>query len=379
MKVNCIYKKELKNSFVTDCEIEKGNDDNFYYLYKIVFPNGNYYIGEHKTKNLYDGYGGSGALLPREYSRCDINEVKKIILGFFKNMEELSQEEKRAIGNLYETDEKCLNLMEGGSSGFSDSVFKKSSSALKGKKRSKEAIEKQRISSIGRKHSEETKRKQSLWHLNFWKSDNAEKKRENIRLAQTNRIVSEETRKKISNTKKEKANTDVYFLTKYFLYYENEILEKGLLDFYNKCLEEAKNNSLSVEDRKFFEDFFQKTRKERERKRYYEKIKDKPKYVFTEEHKKHLSESKKGRKLSEGTKKKFSEMRRGRGNSNYCSDKIEMYDEKWNYITTFKDCIEACDYIKNTVNQKAKTSEIFVATRTGRTRFNHKWKRIEEK
>ena len=105
--------------------------------------------------------------------------------------------------------------------------------------------------------------------------------------------------------------------------------------------------------------------------------KNKEKYVMTDEHKKHISESKIGKKASEETKKKFSEMRSGRKNSNYCSNKIEMYDLNWVFIREFIDCIDACEYIKKNVNEKATTKEIFVACRTGKTRYNYKWKKVE--
>ena len=374
MKINSIYNKSLKN--IISCEIKRGYEDKFYYIYKIEFPNGKYYFGLHKTKNLNDGYAGSGTLLPREYGKCDISEVKKIILSFHNNQDELIEEEKKVIGDLYKNDENCLNLIEGGSYGFDKKVLEKSIKSRKGKKRSIESIEKQRKSCIGKFHTEETKKKQSNWHINFWKSDISNKKREKLREIAKNRVISNETRKKISETRKKFTKTDLYFLKKHFLYYKQDIIDNNLLEYFNQCVLDATINNLKTCDKDFFDMFFSEIKKKRIReKRELLKI-NKKKYIMTEEHKKHISEGKRGKKLSEEIKKKFSEMKKGRKNSNYCPNKIEMYDLNWNFIREFIDCIDACEYIKNNINKKATTKEIFVACRTGRTRYNYKWKKI---
>ncbi len=103
----------------------------------------------------------------------------------------------------------------------------------------------------------------------------------------------------------------------------------------------------------------------------------KEKYIFTEEHKKHLSESKRGKKATLETREKMSKMRSGRGNPRYIPNDIEMLDLDGNIIKHFNDCIEAVEFLKNNVNPKANGREIFVACRTGKIRYNYKWKMIE--
>jgi len=42
----------------------RGNNNKFYYLYKIVNNiNGKYYYGVHSTDDLEDGYAGSGKII----------------------------------------------------------------------------------------------------------------------------------------------------------------------------------------------------------------------------------------------------------------------------------------------------------------------------
>ena len=48
-----------------------------------------------------------------------------------------------------------------------------------------------------------------------------------------------------------------------------------------------------------------------------------------------------------------------------------------NLIHTFNDGIEALEYVIKNINSKASTSEIFVACRSGKTRYKHKWKMIK--
>jgi len=90
----------------------------YYYTYRVDFNNGDYYLGQHKTSNLDDGYTGSGKKLNE---RTDPFEF--VILDYYNSQKELNEAEKTLIGDLWWTDPKCLNLKEGGNGGW-DAVNK---------------------------------------------------------------------------------------------------------------------------------------------------------------------------------------------------------------------------------------------------------------
>jgi hypothetical protein len=62
----------------------------YYYIYKVTHVNGKYYIGRHSTKNLNDGYLGSGKW-PKSIK--DKSTLKKEILEFVDNKELLKERE----------------------------------------------------------------------------------------------------------------------------------------------------------------------------------------------------------------------------------------------------------------------------------------------
>lgn len=88
----------------------------FYTIYKITNKiNGKYYIGMHKTKNLDDGYMGSGKLLKRAINKHGIENFTKEILHIFDNEEDMKRKEKELII----LNEMSYNLCEGGKGGWS--------------------------------------------------------------------------------------------------------------------------------------------------------------------------------------------------------------------------------------------------------------------
>lgn len=374
MKSCCVYKKELKYDFLLNEEPKIGSDKKYHIIYKIIFPNGKYYLGEHTTKNLNDGYCGSGSLLPIEFNKCNATEVKKIILSFHNTKKEMEIAEEKTIGDLYRTDKQCLNLIKGGSKGFNEHVIEKSIKSRIGKKRSKESIEKQRVSCTGKHHTEETKLKQSNWHKKFWNSEESIKKREALRAIAKNRIITEELKKKISESKKKYNSSDYGKNSVKYRYYQNEVNVSNEKEKIISLLEKSKNENLTSAESEFLSEFWGKCKKERQEKRKLARKKEK--YIFTKEHKKHLSDSRLGKKASLETKEKMSKMRKGRGNSRYIPNKIDMLDLNGNTIKHFNDCIEAVEFIKENINPKANSSEIFIACRTNRIRYNYKWKMI---
>lgn len=149
----------------------------YYYTYKVTLLKGSlagkYYYGQHKTRDLKDGYSGSGRKVLdyfSKYPRIEGVTYVKQILGFYSDEEELNLAEKELIGDKYKTDPDCLNLRAGGDSkGWSQESRERMSKANsgripwnKGKHQSEESRKKMSLAKKGKKqgpHSEETKRK----------------------------------------------------------------------------------------------------------------------------------------------------------------------------------------------------------------------------
>ena len=88
----------------------------YYTIYKITnILNNKYYIGKHQTKNLDDGYFGSGKLIQRAIKKYGIENFTKEILFIFDNEVEMNLMEERYVI----TDPKLsYNLCPGGKGGF---------------------------------------------------------------------------------------------------------------------------------------------------------------------------------------------------------------------------------------------------------------------
>lgn len=89
----------------------------FYTIYKITnVINGKFYIGKHKTKNLDDGYMGSGKILKRAISKYGIENFHKEILHICKDETHMNLLESILVVPDVETN---YNLCDGGRGGFS--------------------------------------------------------------------------------------------------------------------------------------------------------------------------------------------------------------------------------------------------------------------
>jgi len=87
----------------------------FYTIYKIINKiNNKYYIGKHQTKNLDDGYMGSGKLLKRSINKYGFENFSKEILHIFETEDEMNAKEKELVI----VSEETYNLCEGGCGGF---------------------------------------------------------------------------------------------------------------------------------------------------------------------------------------------------------------------------------------------------------------------
>lgn len=70
------------------------NKHMIHFTYKILHPNGKYYVGRHSTNNINDGYMGSGKW-PRSIK--DKSILKKEIILFYRDFDLLKDAERRLL------------------------------------------------------------------------------------------------------------------------------------------------------------------------------------------------------------------------------------------------------------------------------------------
>ena len=94
-------------------------DKTYYTIYKIRNKiNGKTYIGSHKTKNLEDGYMGSGKYLKYAIEKHGVDSFEKTILHIFDNPEQMYAKEAEIVNKDFLTTENTYNLRVGGFGGF---------------------------------------------------------------------------------------------------------------------------------------------------------------------------------------------------------------------------------------------------------------------
>lgn len=92
----------------------------FYTIYKTTnLLNGKIYIGKHQTKDLNDGYIGSGKLLKRSIKKYGIENFKKDIIFQFDNESDMNAKEAELVTEDFCFKEDTYNLCVGGRGGFS--------------------------------------------------------------------------------------------------------------------------------------------------------------------------------------------------------------------------------------------------------------------
>lgn len=135
-----------------------------YFVYKTTnIINGRYYIGVHATRNLKDGYLGSGQQLRYAIRKYGKENFVIEILEYCKSEEDMYKRERELVTLNEVNCKECYNLKVGGKGGFPPSAA--GGNGFKGKKHTKETKEKIRKSSMGNqstlgmKHTKETKEK----------------------------------------------------------------------------------------------------------------------------------------------------------------------------------------------------------------------------
>lgn len=142
----------------------------FYTVYKTTnLINGKIYIGKHQTMNVNDTYLGSGIALEKAIKKHGKKNFKKDVLFVFDNELEMNLKEREIVTEEFISTNKTYNSGIGGEGG---AMFK------------------------NKKHSAETKRKISEKRKGV--STMTEEGRRAISRSSSTRIISNETRKKLS-------------------------------------------------------------------------------------------------------------------------------------------------------------------------------------
>jgi len=115
----------------------------FYILYQVTnVINGRIYVGVHKTKNLDDGYMGSGKIIRRAVEKYGLENFSRVILEQFDNAADMFAREKEVVTDEFLLRDDTYNLRRGGTGGF-DYINQQGIGGFGGRKHSLEARAKQ--------------------------------------------------------------------------------------------------------------------------------------------------------------------------------------------------------------------------------------------
>lgn len=90
-----------------------------YYLYRITNKvNNKIYVGVHKTRNLDDGYMGSGKIIKAAILKHGAENFQKEILETFDDAASMYEREKQVVDKEFLAREDTYNLRRGGHGGF---------------------------------------------------------------------------------------------------------------------------------------------------------------------------------------------------------------------------------------------------------------------
>lgn len=91
----------------------------FYYLYEIKNTvNNKIYVGVHQTKDINDGYMGSGTVINKAYEKYGKEMFVKTILEYFDNREDMIRREKEIVNEEFLSRDDIYNVRRGGTGGF---------------------------------------------------------------------------------------------------------------------------------------------------------------------------------------------------------------------------------------------------------------------
>lgn len=173
----------------------------YHFTYKTTnLINGRYYLGMHSTNKLNDGYVGSGKRLYYELSKYGKENFKFEILEHFNSREELVQAEVALITEEDLKNSNCLNCKPGGTGGWTEEVREKAkkSAEIFMKERWKDQEYRDRMIII-------RNLPERLEQHRIKVSDTLRKYYKENKGTFTGKEHTEETKKKISETNKQKA------------------------------------------------------------------------------------------------------------------------------------------------------------------------------
>lgn len=169
-----------------------------HYTYKITSESGKYYFGRHSTEKLDDGYLGSGFWIR---SIKDKSSVKKTIIAFYKNLEELKEAESKLL-NENVGKQGCMNF-NNNSVGFASGELNPARREIQKQKL------KERLTKDNPSKRDEVRRKMSESHKG---RENTGKRAKGYKMTEEERLkisqsrigikYSETGRKKLSDSRK---------------------------------------------------------------------------------------------------------------------------------------------------------------------------------
>ncbi len=136
----------------------------FHTVYKVThITSGKFYIGYHATLDPWDEYFGSGLLITRAISLHGKNSFTKVVLHIGLSRELALELEKKYVGWSYLDREGCYNVVPGGGAPPTTKPghCKGKPSPWKGKSHSEHSRKLLREANLGKKQSEETKKKRA--------------------------------------------------------------------------------------------------------------------------------------------------------------------------------------------------------------------------
>ena len=168
----------------------------FYTIYKTVnLIDGKIYIGKHKAKNPNGDYLGSGFMIKRAINKYGKVNFEKTVLYIFNNEEEMNLKEIEIVNEDFILQKNTYNIALGGQGG-NLLIEYKHSDETKDKIRRSMLGSKKNLSNEQRKIMAE---KTVLLHTG---SKRSLKTKEKMKISQTNKIKSDITKRKISESVK---------------------------------------------------------------------------------------------------------------------------------------------------------------------------------